>query len=83
VYLVFSAIVRITAAKTATNKKTGRHRINRSSRGDDRITWWKSVGGAVRLRMYRIVHSNSSLTANSTTSLTEHHNGLRHKVNMG
>jgi len=80
-YRVFSAIARLTAVKAATNKKTGRHRINRFSRGDDRITWWKSAGGAARRRTCRIVRSNNSRTANSTTSLTEHRSGPRHKVN--
>jgi len=83
-YRVISAIGRLTAIKAATNKKTGRHRINRFSRGDDRITWWKSAGGAARRRTCRIVRSNNnSLTANSTTSPTEHRSGPRHKVNIG
>lgn len=82
-YRVFSAIVRLIAVKAATNKKTGRHRISRFSREDDRITWWKSVGGAARRRTCRIVRSNNSRTANSTTSPTEHHSGPRHKVNIG
>lgn len=82
-YRVFSAIIQLTAAKAATNRKTGRHRINRFSRGDGHITWWKSVGGAAHRRTCQIVRSNSSRIANSTTSPTEHRSGLHRKVNIG
>lgn len=81
---LFSAIVRSTPTKTAINcRKTGRRRINRSSREEDRTTSWKSAVGVALRRTCRIGRSRSSRSANSTTSPAEQRSGPRHKVNIG